>query len=65
VTGPGPLNRTTHTAAERNTILDYYRRHADPSVRLRAHIILLLADGHSWSLITTMLFCSTQTIAMR
>lgn len=28
-----------------------------------AHIVLLLADGHSWSLITTVLFCSSRTIA--
>lgn len=51
------------SADERNTILDYYRQHPDPSVRLRAHIILLLADGHAWSLITNMLFCSSQTVA--
>jgi transposase len=43
--------------------LDYYRGHADPAVRLRAHIILLLADGHTWGLITTVLFCSSRTIA--
>lgn len=48
---------------ERNTLLDYYRAHPDPSVRLRTHIILLLADGHSWSLLTAVLFCSTATIA--
>jgi len=48
---------------QRNIVLDYYRRHPDPAVRLRAHIILLLADGHSWSLITMVLFCSSQTIA--
>ncbi len=50
-------------ADERKTLLDYYRRHPDPSVRLRTHIILLLADGHAWSLLTTVLFCSTATIA--
>src|SRR5271165_1600837 len=48
---------------DRITLLDYYRAHADPAVRLRAHILLLLADGHSWSLITTVLFCSSRTIA--
>src|SRR2546423_12528416 len=48
---------------ERTTLLDYYRTHPDPAVRLRAHLLLLLADGHSWSLITTVLFCSTRTIA--
>jgi putative transposase len=48
---------------ERNTLLDYYRAHPDPGVRLRCHIILLLADGHPWSLLTAVLFCSTATIA--
>jgi putative transposase len=47
----------------RKTLLAYYRAHPDPSIRLRSHIILLLADGHSWSLLTTVLFCSTATIA--
>jgi len=50
-------------ADERKTLLDYYRHHPDPSIRLRTHIILLLADGHSWSLLTAVLFCSTATIA--
>jgi Homeodomain-like domain len=35
----------------------------DPQVRLRAHLILLLADGHAWALIAAVLFCSTATIA--
>jgi len=48
---------------DRITLLDYYRAHSDPDVRLRAHLLLLLADGHSWRLITTVLFCSTRTIA--
>jgi putative transposase len=48
--------------AQRNTLLDYYRSHSDPAVRLRCHILLLLGDGHSWSLITTVLFCSSRTI---
>jgi putative transposase len=48
---------------ERNTLLDYSRAHPDPAVRLRAHIILLLADGYSWALITAVLFTSSQTIA--
>jgi putative transposase len=33
------------------------------NVRLRAHIVLLLADGHAWSLIATVLFCSSATIS--
>jgi transposase len=53
----------TLQAAERNTLLGYYRHHADPAVRLRAHIILLLADGHAWATITAVLYCSTATIA--
>lgn len=32
-------------------------------MRLRAHIILLLAQGYSWALISAVLFCSTRTIA--
>src|SRR4051812_2905350 len=51
------------TAEERNTLLDYYRcPSADPQLRLRAHVILLLADGHPWDLIRRVLFCSTRTI---
>jgi putative transposase len=48
---------------ERNTLLDYYRAHPDPALRLRAHLVLLLADGHTWALITAVLFCSSRTIA--
>lgn len=48
---------------DRATLLDFYRAHPDPAVRLRAHIVLLLADEHSWSLITTVLFCSSRTVA--
>ena len=53
----------TLTSDERNTLLDYLRRHPQPELRLRAHIILLLADGHPWELVRTVLFCSTRTIA--
>jgi putative transposase len=48
---------------ERNTLLDYYRAHPDPQIRLRAHLVLLLADGHTWALISAVLFCSSRTIA--
>jgi putative transposase len=48
---------------ERKTLLEYYRSHPHPNIRLRSHIILLLADGHAWSLLTAVLFCSTATIA--
>jgi transposase len=49
--------------AQRSSLLNIYRRHSDPAVRLRAHIILLLGEGLPWSLITEALFCSTRTIA--
>ena len=42
--------------------MDHYRRDPDPQVRLRAHILLLLADGHTWATIAMMLFCSSRTI---
>ena len=51
------------THDERNTLLDYYRApFHDPALRLRAHIILLLAGGHTWATIAAVLFCSTRTI---
>jgi putative transposase len=50
-------------AAQRKTLLHYYRRHPDAATRLRAHIILMLAEGHSWSLIGSVLCCSARTIA--
>jgi putative transposase len=49
--------------AERKRLLDLYRRSPVPAVRLRSHIVLLLAEGLSWAMITTVLFCSTRTIA--
>ena len=49
--------------AERKSLLDVYRRHSDPAVCRRAHIVLLLAAGHSWATIAAVLFCSTRTIA--
>lgn len=51
------------TAEERNTLLVYYRSDPDPQLRLRAHIILLLAQGLSWAMISAVLFCSSRTIA--
>jgi transposase len=50
--------------AQRKSLLRCYRQHADPAVRQRAHLILLLADGHPWSLITSVLYCSPRTIAL-
>jgi transposase len=50
--------------SDRKTLLDYYRSPAwAPELRLRAHILLLLADGWTWATIAAVLFCSTRTIA--
>src|ERR1700739_1569258 len=43
-------------------LLDRYRKDRDPDVRFRAHILLLLADGHAWATVATLLFCSSRTI---
>ncbi len=51
------------TRDQRNTLLDYYRRDPDPQVRLRAHILLLLADGYPWATIAAVLFTAPATIA--
>ena len=48
---------------QRKRLLAVYRKGPDPLVRLRAHIVLLLADGHPWSLVCAVLFCSTATVA--
>jgi putative transposase len=51
------------SADERNTLLLYLRSATDPALRLRAHIVLLLAAGHTWATITAVLFCSARTVA--
>ena len=51
------------TAEERNTLLDCYRSDPDPQLRLRAHIVLLLAAGYTWAVVAAVLFCSRRTIA--
>ena len=48
---------------QRQRLLEWHRHHPDPQVRLRAQMILLLADGHPWALIAAVLFCSSRTIA--
>jgi putative transposase len=48
---------------DRNALLGHYRRSADPDVRLRAHILLLLDAGHPWATIGAVLFCSLSTIS--
>src|SRR5438876_793392 len=52
-------------SSQRKRLLEIYRgKEATPAdVRLRAHIILLLSEGYAWTLIATMLFCSSATIA--
>ena len=49
--------------SQRNRLLDLYRKDPSPCVRLRAHVILLLSEGHAWALICAVLFCSSATIA--
>src|SRR5262245_30460581 len=51
------------TAPERQALMEQYRKGAHERVRLRAHIILLLAEGYSWAVITGVLFCSARPIA--
>lgn len=49
--------------SQRERVLALYRGPADPHVRLRAHLLLLLADGFTWATIATVLYCSSRTIA--
>ena len=58
-----PVTSTPLTPAERRSLLDHYRRAIEPEVRLRAHILLLLADGHPWATVSAVLFCSLSTIS--
>jgi len=53
----------TLRSSERKALLEHYRRNPDRAVRLRAHIVLLLAEGYTWQSIAAVLFCSTRTIA--
>jgi hypothetical protein len=46
------------TPTDRQGLFDYFRRSADPEVRRRAHILLLLDAGHPWATISAVLFCS-------
>ena len=50
------------TAYECQALLEQYRTGVNPRVRLRAHILLLLAKGYSWAVIAGVLFCSSRTI---
>ena len=49
--------------AERNTLLRHYRHATRPDWRLRAHVLLLLADGWAWATIAALLYTSSSTIA--
>jgi transposase len=49
-------------ARQRQALLERYRKDPDPEVRFRAHILLLLAEGHTWETVAAMLFCSSRTI---
>ena len=49
--------------SQRKELVRLYRKTHDPTLRLRAHIILLLADGWTWATIAAVLFCSSKTIA--
>lgn len=53
----------TLRGGEHKALLGLYRSGTEPAVRLRAHLILLLADGRSWATIAAVLYCSTRTIA--
>ena len=48
---------------QRKRLLALYRADPDPHVRLRSHLVLLLADGYAWAAVAAVLFCSTATIA--
>ena len=52
----------TLDARQRQALLDRYRKDHDPEVRFRAHILLLLADGHTWATVCTLLFWNSRTI---
>lgn len=47
---------------ERKVLLATYRKSMSPAIRLRAHILLLLADGYAWREIANILFTSSRTI---
>jgi len=48
---------------QRNTLLRHYRSAERPQWRLRAHVLLLLADGVAWSAIAALLYTSPSTIS--
>src|SRR3954447_12887501 len=52
----------TLDARQRRALFDRFRKDPDPEGRFRAHILLLLDDGHTWATVCTLLFCSSRTI---
>ena len=50
------------TAKQRDELLTIYRKDPDPDLRFRAHILLLLGEGHPWDTIEALLFCSSRTV---
>ena len=62
---PRPTTMTRSVSLDvrqRQALLDRYRKDPEPEVRFRSHILLLLADGHTWATVCAMLFCSSRTI---
>lgn len=53
----------TLSVEERKALLDHLRRSPCPELRLRAHIVLLLADGYTWAAVCAVLYCSSRTVA--
>jgi transposase len=50
------------TPPQRQVFIRQMKRETKPSRRLRMHIILLCADGHSPSQIARVLYCSRTTV---
>ena len=48
---------------DRKLLLEMYRKSTDPVIRLRAHVVLLLADRYPWSQIAAILFTTPRTIS--
>ena len=46
------------SAADRKTLLAVYRGMGEARTARRAHVLLLLADGHTYREIMELLFCS-------
>ena len=57
------MNSIHLTPAQRQDLLNSYRRSTDPEVGHRAHILLLLDAGHPWATVSAVLFCSASTIS--